>query len=93
MAKWQDKKFKSFENKHLKFLWKHFAENEKEKIFPFEKCQNKYYPDNLNFISFCRRTSLHVLMFPISVLKSNLSSYWKWQTLKEKSDHFSWRQK
>ena len=26
-GKEQDKKFKSFENKHLKFLSKHFAEN------------------------------------------------------------------
>ena len=30
----QNKKFKSFENKHLKFLSKHFAENVKEKLFP-----------------------------------------------------------
>ena len=29
----QDKKFKSFSNKHLKFLSKHFAENG-EKLFP-----------------------------------------------------------
>ena len=26
------------------------------------KCQNKYYPDNLNLMSSCRRASLHVLM-------------------------------
>ena len=30
----QNKKFKSFENKHLKFLSKHFSENVKEKLFP-----------------------------------------------------------
>ena len=28
-----------------------------------EKCQNEYYPNNLNLISFCRRISLHVLLF------------------------------
>ena len=33
-GKVQNKKFKSFENKHLKFLSKHFAENVKEKLFP-----------------------------------------------------------
>ena len=30
----QDKNIKSFQNKHLKFLSIHFAENEKEKFFP-----------------------------------------------------------
>ena len=49
-----------------------------------ENCQNKCYRDNSNFIRFCRRTSLHVLMFPISVLKINLWSYWEWQTFEEK---------
>ena len=28
-----------------------------------DKCQNEYYPNNLNLISFCRRISLHVLLF------------------------------
>ena len=28
-----------------------------------EKYQNQYYPYNLNLTRFCRRTSLHVLMF------------------------------
>ena len=32
-CKGQDKKFKSFLNKHLEFLSKHFAENGKEKLF------------------------------------------------------------
>ena len=49
-----------------------------------EKCQNEYYNDNLNWVSFCRRSPLHVLMFPISLLKRNLWSYWKWQTFEEK---------
>ena len=53
-----------------------------------EKCQNEYYPDNLNLISLCRCTSLHVLMFPISLLKRNLSSYWKWQTFEGKISSF-----
>ena len=42
-----------------------------------EKCQIKYYPDNLNWISFCSLTSLQLLMFPISLLTRNLLSYWK----------------
>ena len=49
-----------------------------------EKCQKEYYPDNQNSISFCRCTSLHVLMFPVSLPKQNLWSYWKWQTFEEK---------
>ena len=32
-CKGQDKKFKGFLNEHLEFLSKHFAENEKEKLF------------------------------------------------------------
>ena len=34
-----------------------------------EKFQNEYYLDNLNLISSCRRTCLHVFMFSISLLK------------------------
>ena len=34
-----------------------------------EKCQIEYYSDNLNLKRFCRRTSLHVFMLPISLLK------------------------
>ena len=45
-----------------------------------KEMQNKYYPDNKNLVCFCRRTSLHALMFPISLLKTNLWWYWKWQT-------------
>ena len=66
----------------------------------FERCQNECQPDNLNLICFCRRTSLHVLMFPISLLKWNLWSHWKWQTFEgkvwqffmtsENRDLFSW---
>ena len=55
-----DKKFKSFQNKHMKFLSKHFTETGKEKVFlndpSFCKCQNEYYPYSPNLISFCRRT-------------------------------------
>ena len=92
-SKVQDKKFKSFWNKFLKFLSKHFAENGKEEenlrnwFFIFkqlEKRQKEYYPDNLNWRGFRRHTSLHVLMFPISLLKRNLSLYWKWQTFEGK---------
>ena len=70
------------DKKHLKILSKDFAENGKEKLFPNNysllinlKMQNKHYPDNLNLVSFCRRTSLHALVFPISLLKRNLRSY------------------
>ena len=49
-----------------------------------DKCQNEYYSDNLNLISLCIRILLHVLMFPISLLKRNLWSYWKWQSFNEK---------
>ena len=34
MTKVEDKKFKSFWNKHLNFLSKHFVVNVKEKFFP-----------------------------------------------------------
>ena len=37
-----------------------------------EKCQNEYYPDNLDLISLCRRTSLHVPMLPVSLVNRNL---------------------
>ena len=54
-----------------------------------EKCQNEYYPGNLNLISFCIRTSLPVLIFPISLLKRNHieTNFWR------KFCHFPWRQK
>ena len=45
-----------------------------------EKCQYKYCPNSPNLINFCRCISLHLLMFPISVLKRDLWSYEKWQT-------------
>ena len=54
-----------------------------------EKCQNEYCNDHLHWVSCCRRTSLHVLMFPISLLKRNL---WKWRS-KEQFGRFSWHQK
>ena len=37
-----------------------------------EKCQNEYYPDNLNAKSFCSFTSFQLLMFRIFLLKRNL---------------------
>ena len=83
--------------KNLQFLSIHFPENEKKKLFRNDssflinlKRQNKYYPENQHLVSVCRRTSLHAVMSPISVLKRNLWWYWKWQTF---DDHFSWRQK
>ena len=45
------------------------------------KGQNEYYIDNQNLISFCRCTSLHVLMYPVSVLEWNMWSYWKRETI------------
>ena len=76
----QDKKVRSFKIKHLKFLSKLFAENGKEKLFPNDSLfisnlkneKNENYPDNLSLINFCRRTSLHFLTFPVSLLKRNL---------------------
>ena len=50
----------------------------------YDTCQNKYYPDNLNLISFYRHISYHVLMFTISLSKRNLN---------EKFGQFSRRQK
>ena len=81
----------------MQFLSKHFPENWEEiEIYPFpidswffftpqlEKCQNEHYPDNLNLIHFCSLTSLKLVMFPISVRKRNLWSFWKWLTSEEK---------
>ena len=76
---------------HLKFLSKHFAENGKEKLF----LNDSSFLNNLKnakqiischpkFNKFCRRTYLHALMFPISLLKRNLWSHWKWQTFEGK---------
>ena len=78
MEKVEYKKFKSFWNKHLKFLSKHFGENGKE---------------NLNCVRFCRSTSLHVVMFPISLLKRVGDHIENYKFLTEKSGHFSWCQK
>ena len=39
-----------------------------------ERCQNEYYPDILNLISFCRRTFLQVPIFPIYMLTRNFFS-------------------
>ena len=86
----QDKKFKSFLKQTSEIFSKEWEGEILIKWFfiykQLEKCQNKYYPDNLSLIRFCRRTSLHVLMFPVSLLKKNLWSNWKWQT-------FVWCQK
>ena len=54
------------------FCWKWEGENLPKRFFIYkqlEKCQIEYYSDNLNLKRFCRRTSLHVLMLPISLLK------------------------
>ena len=90
-GKVQNKKFNRFQNKYLKLLLKYFIENGKEKLSPndsffkqLEKCQKEYYPENLNLTSFCSLTILELIIFPISLLKRNLPSYWKWQTLEGK---------
>ena len=51
------------------FCWKWEGENISKGFFIYkqlDKCQNEYYPDNINSVSFCRRISLHVIIFPIS---------------------------
>ena len=48
----------------------------------FKKYQSDYYPDNLSLISFRRPTSLYVLMFSISLLKTKNDTL-----LKESFDH------
>ena len=66
-GKVQNKKFKrtfEFSIKTLCRKWEWFF------IFKqLENCQNEYYPDNLNLTNFCKRISLHVVMFPISLPK------------------------
>ena len=73
--------------KHLKFLSDHFAENEKEKRLPkkLKKMQNKYYPDNQNLLSFCRRTSLqfnvpHFSTKKESVMILKMTNFW-WKNM------------
>ena len=90
-SKVQNKKFKSLWNEHLKILSKHFAGIGKEKhllndysIKQREKCQSECYAEYLNWVRFCRRTSLHILTFPISLLKRNMDSYWRWKTSERK---------
>ena len=78
---------KKFLKQRFEVFIKTFCEKWEGEVFPkwlfiykqLEKCQNKYYNDNINWVSFCRRTSLHVLIFPFFLLKRNLWSYWKWQ--------------
>ena len=95
MALWngkvQDKKFKSFKTNIWSFyqniLQKMRRRNSSQmipQIKQLEKCQNEYYTDNLNLISFSSHTSLQLLMFPIALLKRSLWSYWKWQTFEGK---------
>ena len=59
----------------IKTFCKMGSRNSSQMIFliykQLEKYQNEYYPDNPNLINFCRRVSLQVLMFPISLIKSN----------------------
>ena len=68
-----------YQNILLNMLRRRFCQNEIAK-----KCQNEYYPGNLYLINFSIRMSLHVLMCPISLLKRNLWSYWKWQNFEKK---------
>ena len=97
-SKWQDNKFKSFLKQTSLAFIKTFCGKWKEETLPkwffiskkLEKCQNEYYLDNLNFISFYTLLHvfytqfLHVLMFPVPLLKRNLWSYWKWKTFEIK---------
>ena len=65
-CKVQGKKLKNFKTNIWKFYQNILGENGKEKLSPNnssflnnkkkKKCQSEYYPDNLNLISFCRRT-------------------------------------
>ena len=91
MAKYNIKKnWKSFKQT-FEVSIKFFCRKWERETFPkwffiykqLDKCQNEYYPENPNITRFCRRTSLHVLMFPNFLLKKNLWSYGKWQTFEE----------
>ena len=69
------------------FCWKWEGETLTKWFFIYkqlDKCQNEYYPENPNLISFMRRISLHVIMFQIFLQKRNMWSYWKEQTLEGK---------
>ena len=86
IKKWQmqGKNFKSLKKKFevsIKiFCRKWEGKNLLKRFFIYkqlDKCQNKCYPNNSNLIRFCRRVSLHLPMFPISLLKRNFWSYWK----------------
>ena len=90
-SKVQNKKSKSLWNKHLKILSNYFAGIGKEKHLPNdysikqrEKHQNECYAEYLNWVRFCGRTSLHILTFPISLLKRNMYLYWKWKSFERK---------
>ena len=48
------------------------------------KIAKRYYHENLNLISFYRRTSWHVIILPVSLLQRNMWSYWKQQIFVEK---------
>ena len=62
--------------------WKREAPPKRFFIFKQpHKCQNKHYPENLNLIIFA---CVSPCMFPISLLKRKLWSYWKWQTFEWK---------
>ena len=58
-----------------------------------EKCQNQYYSDDLNLISLCRRTSLHVLMFHHFSTKKVCEHIENDNFMKERFSRVSWRQK
>ena len=54
-----------------------------------DKCHNEYYADNSDLISFCRRFSFHLIMFPITLLKGICDHIENDKLLKGKFGHFS----
>ena len=69
---------KTFEGS-IKTFCRKWEEETPPKLFlilkQLEKGKNEYYNGNLNLISFSRCTSLHVLMYPVSLLEWNLRSF------------------
>ena len=61
------KDFRNWEGEPLSKWWFIYKQ--------LKKWQKEYYTDNLNWVDFCRRISMHALMFPVSLLKRHQSSY------------------
>ena len=58
-----------------------------------KNAKNEYYAGNLNFISFCRYSSLHVPIFRFSLVKGICDHIENNKLLRKKFGNFSWRQK